>query len=107
MEDDINTADAIASLFDMVKYANTNFNEQTPKFMVQYTYDNLLKLSRILGILSKKEEMLEEEILTLIDKRTQARKEKNYQLADEIRDMLKEKGIILEDTQEGVKWKRI
>ena len=107
MEDDLNTADAIASLFDIVKYANSNFNEQTPKFMIQYTYDVLIKLSKILGILSKKEEILEEEILDLIDKRTQARKNKDYKLADEIRDELKEKGIVLEDTQEGVKWKRI
>ncbi|MCF6465859.1 cysteine--tRNA ligase [Clostridium sp. Cult2] len=107
MEDDINTADAIASLFDIVKYANTNFNEQSPKFVIQYTYNNLVKLSKVLGILSKEEVILEEEILSLIQKRTQARKEKNYQLADEIRDKLKEKGIILEDTQEGVKWKRI
>jgi cysteinyl-tRNA synthetase len=107
MEDDLNTADAIASLFDMVKFANTNFNEKTPKFMIQYVYETLIELSKILGILSKKEGLLEEEILSLIEKRTQARKDKNYKLADEIRDELKEKGIILEDTQEGVKWKRI
>lgn len=107
MEDDINTADAIASLFDIVKLANTNFDEQTPKFVIQYTYDNLMELSKILGILSKEEKILEEEILRLIEERTQARKEKNYQLADEIREELKKKGIILEDTQEGVKWKRI
>ena len=91
----------------MVKFANTNFNEKTPKFMIQYVYETLIELSKILGILSKKEGLLEEEILSLIEKRTQARKDKNYKLADEIRDELKEKGIILEDTQEGVKWKRI
>ncbi|GFN36564.1 cysteine--tRNA ligase [Tepidimicrobium xylanilyticum] len=107
MEDDINTADAIASLFEIVKYSNSNFNEHTAKFVIQYTYDNLMELSNILGILSKKEEILEDEILELIEKRTQARKDKNYKLADEIRDKLKEMGIILEDTQEGVKWKRI
>lgn len=107
MEDDINTADAIACLFDLVKYANSNFDEKTPKTVVQYTYDNLIELSQILGILSKEEEILEEEILELIEKRTQARKEKNYKLADEIRDKLRDMGIILEDTQEGVKWKRI
>lgn len=107
MEDDLNTADAIASLFDLVKFANTNLNEQTPKSVVQYTYDNFLELSNVLGILSKEEEILEEEILELIEKRTQARKEKNYKLADEIRDELRNRGIILEDTKEGVKWKRI
>ncbi len=107
MEDDLNTADAIASLFEIVKFANTNFNENTPKFMIQYTYEILIELSNILGILSRKEELLEEEILKLIEKRTQARKDKNYKLADEIRDELNKKGIVLEDTQEGVKWKRI
>ena len=107
LEDDLNTADAIASLFEIIKYSNSNFSEQTSKNMVQYTYDNLLKLSRILGLLSRTEEILEEEILALIDRRTQARKDKDYKLADEIRDELKEKGIVLEDTQEGVKWKRI
>lgn len=106
MEDDLNTADGIASLFDIVKHANSNFNEQTPKTMIQYTYDTMLELSKVLGILSKEEEILEDEILRLIEKRTIARKDKNYKLADEIRDELKEKGIILEDTQEGVKWKR-
>ena len=107
MEDDLNTADAIASLFDISKYANTNFNEKTSKFVIQYTYNTVMELANILGLLYKEEEILEEEILELIEKRTQARKEKNYQLADKIRDDLKNKGIILEDTQEGVKWKRI
>ena len=106
MEDDLNTADGIASLFDIVKYANSNFDEKTPKFVIQYTYDIMLELSKVLGILSKKDEILEEEILDLIERRTQARKDKDYELADKIRDQLKEKGIILEDTQEGVKWKR-
>ncbi len=107
MEDDLNTADAIASLFDIIKYSNTNFNESTPKYMIQYTYKTLMELSKVLGILSKEEEILEEEILKLIEERTQARKDKNYELADKIRNELKEKGILLEDTQEGVKWKRI
>lgn len=107
MEDDLNTADAIASLFDIVKYSNTKFNERTPKHVIQYTYDTLIELSKVLGILSKEDEILEEEIMELIEKRTQARKDKNYELADSIRDQLKEKGILLEDTPEGVKWKRI
>lgn len=107
MEDDLNTADAIASLFDIVKYSNSNFSEQTAKAVIQYTYDILMKLSKILGILSKKDQILEEEILELIERRNIARKEKNYQLADKIRDELKEKGIVLEDTPSGVKWKRI
>ncbi len=76
--------------------------------MIQYTYDIMLELSKVLGILSKKEEILEEEILDLIEKKElRQEKKKNYKLADEIRDELKERGIILEDTQEGgVKWRR-
>ncbi len=107
MEDDINTADAIASLFELIKFANSNFNEKTSKFVIQYTYDKLVKLSKILGILYKENQILEEEIMELIEKRTQARKNKDYKLADEIREQLRQRGIILEDTPEGVKWKRI
>jgi len=107
MEDDINTAEAIASLFELIKFTNSNFNEKTSKSVIQYTYDNLLSLSRVLGILYKENQILEEDILELIEKRTQARKNKDYALADKIRDQLREKGIVLEDTPEGVKWKRI
>ncbi|MEY8416500.1 cysteine--tRNA ligase [Tissierella praeacuta] len=107
MEDDLNTADAIASLFEIVKFSNSNLNERSSRELVENVYNILLELSNVLGILHKKEEILEEEILELIEKRTVARKNKDFKLADEIRDTLKEKGIILEDTQEGVKWKRI
>jgi len=75
--------------------------------VIQYTYENLVKLSKILGILYKENQILEEEILALIEKRTEARKNKDYKLADEIREQLRQRGIILEDTPEGVKWKRI
>lgn len=107
MEDDLNTADAIAALFELIKYTNSNFNDSTPKNLVQHSYNILVELAKVLGILTKKDEILEGEILDLIEKRTQARKDKDYKLSDEIRDSLKEKGIILEDTAEGVKWKRI
>ncbi len=107
MEDDLNTADAIASLFEIVKFSNSNLNERASRELVENVYNILLELANALGILHKKEEILEEEILELIEKRTVARKNKDFKLADEIRDALKEKGIILEDTQEGVKWKRI
>ncbi|SHE99186.1 cysteinyl-tRNA synthetase [Tissierella praeacuta DSM 18095] len=107
MEDDLNTADAIASLFEIVKFSNSNLNERASRELVENVYNILLELANVLGILHKKEEILEEEILELIEKRTVARKNKDFKLADEIRDALKEKGIILEDTQEGVKWKRI
>lgn len=107
MEDDLNTAEAIAALFELVKYTNTEFNEDSNKKVISKAYDSLMELSKVLGILTKKEELLEEEILELIQKRTEARKNKDYKLADEIRDLLKEKGIILEDTKDGVKWKRV
>lgn len=107
MEDDMNTADAISTIFELVKFSNLYINEKSPKQLVEKTYSMLMELSGVLGILNKKEEILEEEILDLIEKRIQARKNKDYELSDEIRDTLKEKGIILEDTQEGVKWKRI
>ena len=106
MEDDLNTADAIAAIFELVKYTNTEFNEKTNKYVIINAYDTIMELSKVLGILTKKEEILEEEILELIEKRIEARKNKDYKLADEIRDSLKDKGIILEDTQDGVKWKR-
>jgi len=107
MDDDLNTADGIATLFDIIRYSNSNYDEQTSKSVVQYTYDTLLELSKVLGILSREDERLEDEILRLIEKRTEARKNKDYKLADQIRDELRQKGIILEDTQEGVKWKKI
>ena len=106
MEDDINTADALASVFELVKYTNTEFDENTNKKVIEKAYEIFMELTRVLGILNKGEEILEDEILELIEKRGQARKNKDFKLADEIRDLLKEKGIILEDTQDGVKWKR-
>ncbi|NLY44623.1 MAG: cysteine--tRNA ligase [Tissierella sp.] len=106
MEDDLNTADAIAAIFEMVKYTNTEFNEMTNKKVVENSYETLKELSKVLGILTKEEELLEDEIVELIQKRTEARKNKDFKLADEIRDLLKDKGVILEDTQDGVKWKR-
>ncbi|SDZ25502.1 cysteinyl-tRNA synthetase [Proteiniborus ethanoligenes] len=107
MEDDINTADAISVLFEIVKEVNTKLNPESPKELTELIYHILLELSQILGILNKKDELLDEEIAELIEKRTEARKNKDFKLADEIRDNLKEKGIILEDTKEGIKWKRV
>lgn len=107
MEDDINTADAISVLFEIVKEVNTKLNPESPKELTELIYHILLELSQILGILNKKDELLDEEIAELIEKRTEARKNKDFKLADEIRDNLKEKGIILEDTKEGIKWKKV
>ena len=107
MEDDLNTADAIASVFDLVRHVNTNFDKNTSKAVLQEALNVLMELTNVLGILSKEDEILEDEILELIEKRNKAREEKDYALSDEIRDRLTEKGIILEDAEDGVKWKRI
>lgn len=107
MEDDLNTADGIAFLFEIVKTSNTKLNEKSSKKLIKHSYDALMELSEVLGILSKEEEILEEEIVELIEKRSAARKNKDFKLADSIRDELKGKGIIIEDTKDGVKWKRV
>ena len=106
MDDDLNTADAISVLFELVKYLNINLSKDSAKEVVQKGLNILTELSEILSILSRKEEIIEEEILELIEKRNMARNNKKYQLADQIRDELEGKGIILKDTPEGVKWKR-
>ena len=106
MEDDFNTADAIAAIFELVKLANVTAADGSAEY-VQYLLDTIVKLCDILGIITdKKEEMLDADIEALIEERQAARKAKNFARADEIRDMLADKGIILEDTRAGVKWKR-
>ena len=107
MEDDFNTADAISAVFELVKYINQNTNEDSSKEYVEGLYDVLEQLCDVLGIIvAPKEEILDAEIEEMIQARQQARKEKNFAKADEIRDALLTKGIVLEDTREGVKWKR-
>ena len=108
MEDDLNTADAISVIFELVKFANTNVEAgATSKAFAQKLYDTMKQLMDILGIDIKEQEvLLDEEIENLIEERQAARKAKNFARADEIRDLLTEKGIILEDTREGVRWKR-
>lgn len=108
MEDDLNTADAISAIFELVKYANTSVvtGESTGAYAKQ-VYDTLSRLCDILGIHVKEEQgLLDEDIENLIQERQAARKAKNFARADEIRNLLTEKGIILEDTREGVRWKR-
>ena len=107
MDDDFNTADAIASVFELVKYINTSADGNRSKEYLDSLYERLFKLTDVLGIIiERKEEMLDEEIEAMIEKRQAARKERNFALADQIRDELLQKGIILEDTREGVKWKK-
>ncbi len=107
MEDDFNTADAISAVFELVKYCNQNTSEDASKDFAKGLYQLLEQLCNVLGIIiAKEEEMLDTEIEEMIAQRQQARKDKNFAKADEIRDALLAKGIILEDTREGVKWKR-
>lgn len=107
MEDDFNTADAVAAVFDLVKYSNTTANEDSSKEFLQKLLERLVTLMDVLGLtVDRKEEMLDEEIEKLIEERQAARKAKDFARADAIRDELLEKGIILKDTREGVQWKR-
>ncbi|MBQ9279169.1 MAG: cysteine--tRNA ligase [Lachnospiraceae bacterium] len=107
MEDDLNTADAISAIFELVKFANTNVNENSSKEFATKVYDMIVKLCDVLGIKAKTEaELLDADIEKLIQERQDARKNKDFARADEIRNSLLEKGIILEDTREGVRWKR-
>ena len=107
MDDDFNTADALAAIFELVKFANTNVNENSSKEFAAGLYEELFKLSDVLGLkIEKKEEILDKEIEDLIQERQAARKAKDFKRADEIRDELLKKGIILKDTREGVQWKK-
>lgn len=106
MEDDFNTADAISAIFELVKLANTTVKDGS-RVYAGLLLNTIEKLCDILGIITEqKEEMLDEEIEALIAERQAARKERNFARADEIRNLLLEKGIILEDTRAGVRWKR-
>ena len=107
MDDDFNTADAISAVFELVKFSNTTASENSSKAYLSWLKETIEKLCDVLGIITeKKEEILDSEIEDMIAQRQQARKDKNFALADEIRGKLLEMGIVLEDTREGVKWKR-
>ncbi len=106
MEDDINTANAVSTVFELSKDINTNIDENSSKEAAQCAYDIYMELNNVLGLLSRRKEkdILEDEIVNLIEKRQEARKNKDFALADKIRDDLLDRGIVLEDTREGVKW---
>ena len=107
MEDDFNTADAISAIFELVKYVNTNASAANSKQYLNDLYTEFKALADIMGIIiEKEEELLDADIEKLIQDRQDARKAKDFAKADAIRNELLEKGIILEDTREGVKWKR-
>ncbi len=107
MEDDLNTADALASIFVLVRDINSAIANGAKKATLEACADMFDQLTGVLGLVyNRKEEVLDSEIEALIEKRTEARKAKDFKTADEIRDKLKEMGIILEDTPQGVKWSR-
>jgi cysteinyl-tRNA synthetase len=108
MQDDFNTADAVTALFDLAGESNQYVQErQVNSGVLQAFHGAFAEMDSILGILPKRsEELLDEEIERLIRERTEARKNKNWARADEIRDLLQEQGIILEDTPQGVRWRR-
>ena len=107
MDDDFNTADAISAVFDLVKYINTSTDGESSKEYLENLFDRLVRLTDVLGIIvDKEEEILESDIEALIEERQAARKAKDFARADQIRDELLAKGIILKDTREGVQWKK-
>ena len=109
MDNDFNTANAITSIFEIVRLINSKVSEKSSKSYLEKALSELLELCNILGILYQYEESSidEAEIQELINKRQEAKKNKDYKLADEIRDSLKEKGILLQDTSAGVIWSKI
>ncbi len=109
MDDDFNSANGITVLFDLAKEANRYLREQqTSKEVLRSFLSMFQELADVLGIsIDEEEELLDEEIERLIEMRTEARKKRDFALADKIRDQLKERGILLEDTPQGVRWKRV
>lgn len=108
MDDDFNTADAISAVFEVVKLSNSTISEESGKAYLSELKKEIETLCGVLGIITeKKKEALDSEIEAMIEARQQARKSKNFALADEIRGKLLDMGIVLEDTREGVKWKRV
>ena len=107
MEDDFNTADAVSAVFELVKLSNSTASAESTGAYVGWMKETIERLCGVLGIITeKKEEILDSEIEDMIAQRQAARKAKDFALADQIRGKLLDMGIILEDTREGVKWKR-
>ena len=110
MDDDLNTADAITVLFELVKFSNTKVGQENSKALIKAVLDELIELETVLGIENRKksnDEINESEILELIDQRNKAKADKNYEKADQIRDKLKAMGVAIKDTRDGVKWELI
>ena len=107
MEDDLNTADAVSAIFELSKFINTNVNETSSLEFAKMCLYKFNELTEVLNIVNKKnDDILDKDIEDLIQKRADAKKNKDFKLADDIRQELLDKGIILEDTRQGTKWKR-
>lgn len=108
MEDDLNTADAVSAIFELSKFINTNVNETSSVEFAKMCLDKFNELTGVLNIVNKKnDDILDKDIEELIQKRADAKKNKDFKLADDIRQELLDKGIVLEDTRQGTKWKRV
>ena len=108
MDDDFNTADAITAIFDLIKDVNINVNIDSSKELITDCLNLIRELGKPLGMLQKSTKVnLDDEIQKLVNERQQARKNKNWALADKIRDDLKSRGIVLEDTPQGIRWHKI
>ena len=107
MEDDLNTADAVSAIFELSKFINTNINETSSLEFAKMCLDKFNELTGVLNIVNKKnDDILDKDIEELIQKRADAKKNRDFKLADDIRQELLDKGIVLEDTRQGTKWKR-
>lgn len=107
MDDDLNTADGIAALFELVRDINTAMRNEPSQELCRISMERFEELAGVLGLVyEQKSDDLDEQVEALIAQRTQARKEKDFATADRIRDQLKDMGIILEDTPQGIKWHR-
>ena len=110
MDDDLNTADAISVIFELAKFMNTNVSDKSSKEFVQMNLDMFNELTGVLNIAKKAtdvDDKLSQKVEEMIAKRAQAKKDKDFALADQIRDELTAMGIAIEDTRQGVKWKRM
>lgn len=107
MDDDMNTAEALGVIFDMARDFNSHLDANSPKETIRQALAVFDELTDVLGLVKKEKEMLDEDVEQLIQDRQDARKAKDFQKSDQIRDQLEEMGIVLEDTREGVKWKRV
>ena len=110
MDNDLNTADAITVLFDLVKFANSKIDANNSKYLIEKTLDYFNEFEEVLGLENRKKSKAnvdEKQILELIELRNQAKINKNYKEADEIRDQLKDLGVSIKDTRDGVKWELI